>query len=112
MDTHLLDLFKDAYRSKMAISLEMERGVLFNYNLGVEQKQALPVEGEKDCTSRVGPMGSRDGIGSTYVDMVRFLRREFTLRGQRISLRMKDFCSEVTSLRSFETDSKKSSRVT
>lgn len=46
------------------LTLGMKRGVLCNYNPGVEQKQALPGVGEKDCTARKGPMGSRDGIGS------------------------------------------------
>lgn len=102
----------------MAISfrrptLEMKRGVLCNYNPGVEQKQVLPVEGGKDCTARKGPMGSRDGIGSLLIYNDRdgkvsdFRGDNSYSQARESSLGVKDLCSEVTSLRSCETDSKR-----
>lgn len=95
----------------------MERGILRNYYPDVAPKQALQVEGEKGYTSRVGPIGSHHVIGSMsmckdcYGTWLNFrgdnsIEKEFP--GQRIEcLRMNDLYSEVTSLYSCETDSKR-----
>lgn len=65
-------------------------------------------------------MGSRYGIGSTSVckdrdgtslDFRETIHTEKEVSESAWELRMKAFCSEVTSLRSCETDSKKSPRV-
>lgn len=66
-------------------------------------------------------MGSRYGIGSmsvckdldgTSLDFRETIHTEKEVSESAWELRMIDFCSEVTSLRSCETDSKKSPRVT